>query len=67
LLTTSQYLSGALTVTVPTLVLGPSPDHANFRAAFLVTTDAAALGLVFVAARRRRLDLRTAGPRGAIG
>lgn len=46
LLTTSQYLSAAVTVAVLTLVLGPAPDHADFRAAFLVTTVAAAAGLV---------------------
>jgi MFS family permease len=53
LLTTSQYLSGALTVAVLTLALGPSPDHAGFRTAFLLITAAAASGLVLVASRRR--------------
>jgi MFS family permease len=46
LLTTSQYLSGALTVAVLTLALGPSPDYAGFRAAFLLTTAAAAAGFL---------------------
>jgi EmrB/QacA subfamily drug resistance transporter len=54
LLTTSQYLSGALTIAVLTLALGPSPDHANFRTAFLLTTAAAASGIALVAAQRRR-------------
>jgi MFS family permease len=44
LLTTSQYLSAAITVAILTLVLGPAPDHAAFRAAFLITTAAAATG-----------------------
>ncbi|GLY82509.1 MFS transporter [Actinoallomurus iriomotensis] len=54
LLTTSQYLAGALTVAVLTLALGPSPDDTRFRVAFLLTTTAAAAGTVLAAARRRR-------------
>ncbi|MFB9903185.1 MFS transporter [Allokutzneria oryzae] len=50
LLTTSQYLSGALTVAVLTLALGASPDYGDFRIAFLITT-AAALGGVVLSAR----------------
>lgn len=46
LLTTSQYLSAAVTVAILTLVLGPAPDDGAFRAAFLVTTAAAAAGIV---------------------
>jgi MFS family permease len=53
LLTTSQYLSGALTLAVLTLALGPSPDDAHFRTAFLITTAAAALGMVLAASLRR--------------
>jgi hypothetical protein len=53
LLTTSQYLSGAVTVAVLTLALGPSPDYTGFRLAFLLTTAAAAAGLVLAAVRRR--------------
>ena len=53
LLTTSQYLSGALTIAVLTLVIGPSPDSTSFRNAFLITTFAAASGLALAAARRR--------------
>ncbi|MCM0673346.1 MFS transporter [Micromonospora phytophila] len=56
LLTTSQYLSGALTVAVLTLTLGPSPDYLNFRTAFLVTTAAAAAGAALVLLQRRRLE-----------
>lgn len=55
LLTTSQYLSGALTVAVLALVLGPSPGDADFRTAFLITTAAATAGLVLIATRHRRL------------
>jgi hypothetical protein len=53
LLTTSQYLAGALTVAVLTLALGPSPDDARFRVAFLLTAGAAAAGTLLAAARRR--------------
>ena len=56
LLTTSQYLSGALTLAILTLALGLSPDHLSFRTAFLITTAAAALGIALVASQRRRLE-----------
>ncbi|SDM38300.1 MFS transporter [Allokutzneria albata] len=46
LLTTSQYLSGAMTVAVLTLALGASPGHGNFQVAFLITAAAAAGGVV---------------------
>jgi MFS family permease len=52
LLTTSQYLSGAVTVAVLTLTLGTSPDYASFRIAFLLTTAAAASGMVLAGTRR---------------
>jgi MFS family permease len=58
LLTTSQYLSGALTLAILTLALGPSPDNARFQIAFLITTVAAAAGLGLIAAQRRRLETR---------
>lgn len=58
LLTTAQYLSGALTIAVLTLVLGTSPDAAGVRAAFLVTTAAAAAGLVLAVSARRRTSAR---------
>ncbi len=54
LLTTSQYLSGALTIAVLTLVLGPAADETRFRVAFLVTAGAATLGLLIRAAGRGR-------------
>jgi fucose permease len=54
LLTTSQYLSAAVTVAVLTLVLGPAPDHAAFRAAFLVTAGAALAGASLVTRRHVR-------------
>lgn len=54
LLTTSQYLSGAVTLAVLTLVLGPTPDQPDFRAAFLLTAAAAGAGAVLAAVRVRR-------------
>jgi predicted MFS family arabinose efflux permease len=54
LLTTSQYLSGAVTLAVLTLVLGPAPGQPDFRAAFLLTTAAAGAGVVLAAVRVRR-------------
>jgi MFS family permease len=57
LMTTSQYLSGALTVAVLTLALGRSPDAGDFRVAVLITATAAAAGFVLIAARRRRLTI----------
>lgn len=56
LLTTSQYLSGALTIAVLTLMLGSSPGNAAFRTAFLVITAAAALGAGLIASRRSRVE-----------
>lgn len=55
LLTTSQYLAGALMLAVLTLTLGGAAGPARFRAAFLLTTAASAAGLVLVLAARRRL------------
>jgi MFS family permease len=66
LLTTSQYLSGALTLAVLTLTLGHSPDDASFRSAFLIASAASALGIALVAARRRRLDLTFGGCRAGL-
>ena len=53
LLTTSQYLSGALTIAVLTLILEPSPGEAGYRTAFLVITAAALAGAVLSVGRRR--------------
>lgn len=44
LLTTAQYVSGALTVAVLTIVLGARPDYPSYQLAFLVTTFAALAG-----------------------
>jgi hypothetical protein len=53
LLTTSQYLSGAVTIAVLTLALGSSADQVRFRLAFLLTAVAAAAGLILAAGFRR--------------
>jgi predicted MFS family arabinose efflux permease len=63
LLTTSQYLSGALTVAVLTLALGPTPDHAGARTAFLITTAAAALGVLLATTTRTRHRTPSRAPR----
>ncbi|GAA1917065.1 MFS transporter [Streptomyces sodiiphilus] len=44
LMTTSQYMSGALGIAVLVLVLGPAPQQADFGWAFTATAVAAALG-----------------------
>ena len=68
LLTTSQYLSAAVTVAVLTLVLGPAPDAAAYRAAFLVTAAAAAAGLTLATRNyaretaQLRMNTATTGP-----
>jgi MFS family permease len=70
LLTTSQYLSAGVTVAVLTLVLGPAPDDGRFRAAFLVTTAAAATGLALATRRhgRQTAQLRmNSAATGAVG
>jgi MFS family permease len=53
LLTTAQYLSGAVTIAILTLVLGTSPSDGSFRTAFLVTTVAAMAGAALALIRRR--------------
>lgn len=64
LLTTSQYLSAAVTVAVLTIVLGADPQATQFRSAFLVTTVAALLGLVVgLLARRSEAAWRVRRPR----
>jgi MFS family permease len=45
LLTTSQYLSAAVSVALLTIVLGADPQSTQFRWAFFVTTIAAFLGI----------------------
>lgn len=44
LLTTAQYLSGALTLTVLTLLLGPSRSYPGFTRAFVLLAAAAGAG-----------------------
>ncbi|WBB73437.1 MFS transporter [Micromonospora sp. WMMD1128] len=46
LMTTSQYMAGALGIAVLVLVLGPDPDAQSFGAAFLTTALAAGAGAV---------------------
>jgi MFS family permease len=58
LLTTSQYLSGAVTLAVLTLALGPAPDPAGFRTAFVLTAAAATAGLVLALTRARARAVR---------
>ena len=53
LLTTSQYLSAAITLAILTIVLGSDPDAWRFRYAFFVTALAALIGLVVGFAARR--------------
>ncbi|MBM7787795.1 MFS transporter [Tenggerimyces flavus] len=67
LLTTSQYLAGALTIAVLTIVLGPDPTDGQFRAAFLLTAAAAAGGAAIAAKRtgHRFPDLSTVDPAAA--
>lgn len=55
LLTTSQYLAGAVTVALLTLVLGAAPDEGRFQMAFLITAAAAVAGIVLVATQHRQL------------
>jgi hypothetical protein len=59
LLTTSQCLSGALTVAILTLVLGTAPDAGRFRIAIALTAVAAGAGSFLAArsgvGRRRRV------------
>ncbi len=58
LMTTSQYLSGALTIAVLTITIGAAPGYGNFRDAFLITAAASASGIVMIATHRRRLRSR---------
>ena len=54
LLTTSQYLSGAVTLAILTLVLGSEPQHSEFRLALLITGVAASMGVVLAAVLQSR-------------
>ncbi|MGH3880902.1 MAG: MFS transporter [Actinophytocola sp.] len=59
LLTTSQYLSAAVTLAVLTPVLGATPDHDRFRVAFLVVTAAAAAGIALATRKEARAGVAT--------
>ncbi|MBB0242797.1 MFS transporter [Streptomyces alkaliphilus] len=63
LMTTTQYMSGALGIAVLVLVLGPGPQQGDFGRAFLTTAGAAALGalLVWLGLSGRAEPARTAG------
>jgi MFS family permease len=64
LMTTSQYLSAAVTVALLTIVLGPTPGDLRFQWAFWVTTAFAAGGvLLAVSAGRVRAAPAAAGGR----
>jgi MFS family permease len=52
LMTTAQYLSGALTLAVLTLILGRSPGSPGYAAAFLAITAAAGAGALLAVTRR---------------
>jgi EmrB/QacA subfamily drug resistance transporter len=54
LLTTSQYVSAAITVALLTLVLGPAPNDDGFRTTFLLTAAAAVAGSIVIMAWRRQ-------------
>ncbi len=54
LLTTSQYLSGAVMVAVLTLVLGAGRGTGSFQAAFLITAVVAGAGLILAVASAPR-------------
>lgn len=54
LMTTSQYLSAAVTVALLTIVLGPTPGAAEFRWAFLLTAAFAVAGMLIAPLVLRR-------------
>jgi MFS family permease len=56
LLTTSQYLAGAVALAVLTLILGTATSLADFRAAFLFTAGASTAGLALALLARSRLS-----------
>jgi MFS family permease len=62
LLTTSQYLSGAVMVAVLTLVLGAGRGTGSFQAAFLLTAVTAGAGLIVAVASVPRPGLATLKP-----
>jgi hypothetical protein len=52
LLTTAQYLSGALTLAVLTLMLGPSRSYPGFTSAFVLLAVAAGAGALLGIGRK---------------
>ena len=60
LLTTAQYLAGAVTLAVLTVVLAESGGYAGFTAAFAITAAAAGAGTVLAALRHRLTPRRSA-------
>jgi EmrB/QacA subfamily drug resistance transporter len=67
LMTTSQYMAGALGIAVLVLVLGRDPDAGSFAAAFLTTALAAGAGAVLAFFGLPGRSARTAGGRTAAG
>ncbi len=66
LLATSQYLAGAVTVAVLTLVLGAERSTGGFRVAFLITAAAAAAGVALASASGRAASRLPSGSRPAV-
>ncbi|HEY8373456.1 MAG TPA: MFS transporter [Pseudonocardiaceae bacterium] len=62
LMTTAQYISGALGVAVLVLVLGPNPDDQRFFWAFITTAAAAAAGVLLAWFGLARSRARAASP-----
>ncbi|MGH3478660.1 MAG: MFS transporter [Nocardioidaceae bacterium] len=65
LLTASQYLSGAITVAILTLVLGSTPGQYEFRIALMVTGAAALMGVMQAAVIEWRTEAREVSPASA--
>ncbi|HVQ93777.1 MAG TPA: MFS transporter [Mycobacteriales bacterium] len=65
LLTTAQYLAGAITLALLTLLLGPTPTAAGFRPAFALITAAAIAGLALAGITGRAGRIRVTHPSGS--
>ncbi len=65
LLTTAQYLAGAITLALLTLLLGPTPTAAGFRPAFALITAAAIAGLALAGVAGRAGRIRVTHPSGS--
>jgi MFS family permease len=55
LVTTAQYVAGAIAVALLTLLLGPEPHQADFRLAFAATAAAAVAGTALAVRAARRV------------